>query len=357
MPLTKDATTSAVILCHNYGRFLSACLESVIRQTRPFDEILLLDDDSTDETHSVWSSSYSDCVRYEKVRYHSQMPVRNHGFRATQGEFFVCIDADDWIDPQFHEYLFSALRADSEAGFAYCDFEIHRESGEHPWFMMGKRTTREFDAEALWISNYCPATSLVRRSAWCGQKRAFGYTLESGRTYLEDWDLWLEMADAGWRGKLVDQKLLHYRIHGENTSKEPLLRRDVYRRAIWAIRESHLRYDLTLVFLRRDPGKPVQASYEFLQRLKKPANTQILFLDAKPETAERPPDFLSYFVVPEGTVFWRRLALEQARQYSRGKRVVILSDSDLSRCDLSSHPTRPAKVFYEETFRLAENPD
>src|ERR1035437_9389789 len=52
-PFPPNAPVAAIIPCHNYGRFLRQCLDSVATQTRPFDEVIIVDDDSSDDTPQI----------------------------------------------------------------------------------------------------------------------------------------------------------------------------------------------------------------------------------------------------------------------------------------------------------------
>ncbi len=58
---------SVVVTCHNYGRYLRECLESVLAQDRPADEIIVVDDASTDDTPAIAAEYAPFGVRYERV--------------------------------------------------------------------------------------------------------------------------------------------------------------------------------------------------------------------------------------------------------------------------------------------------
>ena len=88
---------SVVIPCFNHGRFLPEAIESVLAQTYPWIEILVVDDGSTDNTREV-------AAQYPHVRYvyqHNQglSAARNTGIRHSTGDFLVFLDADDLLYP------------------------------------------------------------------------------------------------------------------------------------------------------------------------------------------------------------------------------------------------------------------
>lgn len=88
---------SVLITCYNYGRYLAECLESVIAQTRPPEEIVVVDDGSTDDTPEV-------AKRYPTVRYVRQENAgyggaTNRAVAESTGDILLHLDADDYLFP------------------------------------------------------------------------------------------------------------------------------------------------------------------------------------------------------------------------------------------------------------------
>lgn len=308
------------------------CLDSALNQTLPFFEIILIDDDSTDNTYEIWKKFYEGCgVRYEKTAYHSQIQARNHGFRMSSGDFLVFLDADDWLLPDYHQKMRTEILKDPQIGFVYCGFHITRESSDVAWFLSQKYICRDFDFKRLWLWNYCSVASIIRREAWCGEEKIYGYIMENGRAYGEDWDVWYTIASKGWKLKLVPEYLFHYRIHGQNTSRPALEDPRTTLRAGWAIKQQYLAYDLTILLLHTGRRQTLERSLDFVRRLQKPAATQVIVIDATPRAAKpgiARPDCTDYVVLPFEKTFadWRRKAILEARYHARGKKVLILSD-------------------------------
>jgi glycosyltransferase involved in cell wall biosynthesis len=111
-PATRSAAASIfgsaspplVSLCvsaHNYGRFLPACLESILDQSNPNIECIVVDDGSTDDTGEVLDR-YADritIVRHAVAQ--GQLNTMVAGFRASQGQFVSFVDADDILYRDF----------------------------------------------------------------------------------------------------------------------------------------------------------------------------------------------------------------------------------------------------------------
>ena len=89
---------SVVIPCYGQAHYLGEAIESVLAQTYPHLEILVIDDDSHDNASSI-ASRYPGvrCVREENA---GMAGARNLGIRSTNGDFLVFLDADDRLLPE-----------------------------------------------------------------------------------------------------------------------------------------------------------------------------------------------------------------------------------------------------------------
>lgn len=140
---------SAIVPVYNVEPYLDRCLCSIVAQTVPFDEVVLVDDGSTDRSGEIcdlWAGRYS----YFKVVHQKNQGLsaaRNAGIDIYQGDFAAFIDSDDWIEPDFVEALLDlAVRtgADIAIGqFIRTDGEMH---GPTPRFN-GKVRERVYDRE------------------------------------------------------------------------------------------------------------------------------------------------------------------------------------------------------------------
>jgi len=112
-----DAVISVVIPSYNSAACLAGAIESVLAQTRPADELIVVDDGSEDNTGEV-------CVRFAgRVRYIRQenagaSTARNTGIAAARGDWLAFLDADDLWDPKKLESQLAALARHPEADFA-----------------------------------------------------------------------------------------------------------------------------------------------------------------------------------------------------------------------------------------------
>jgi glycosyltransferase involved in cell wall biosynthesis len=108
---------SVIICTYNYGRFLRQCLESVVHQTHPVDEVIVVDDGSQDNTHAI-TREYSQ-VRYLRQENAGKAAAFNRGFATASGDIICHLDADDYWMPNKVERLVQVLEQENSGGVTH----------------------------------------------------------------------------------------------------------------------------------------------------------------------------------------------------------------------------------------------
>src|SRR5688572_22302626 len=112
-------TVSVVIPTYNYGRFIAVAIESILRQTRPPLEIIVVDDGSTDETASV-VESFGDAVKYVRQENAGVCAARNRGAAESRGDVIAFLDSDDSWEPTALERQVPFFDQDENIGLVHC---------------------------------------------------------------------------------------------------------------------------------------------------------------------------------------------------------------------------------------------
>jgi glycosyltransferase involved in cell wall biosynthesis len=196
-------TCSIIITCYNYGRYLAEAIESALAQTLPADEIIIVDDGSTDDSLNV-ARGYADRPGVQIITQSNQGAVAacNTGIHASTGDYFLRLDADDHLDPHYLERTVTLLASHPTIGYVYTG---HHRFGAYEQAV----TAAAFDRKKLALRPYFVGTALMRRAAF---DAAGGYSPDMVKAY-EDWDLYLTMAERGWLGMALPEVLYHYRQH------------------------------------------------------------------------------------------------------------------------------------------------
>ncbi len=120
---------SVVIPTYNRADLLPRAIQSVLRQTVPPVEILVVDDGSTDTTSDV-CAGFGDSVRYVRVPNGGVARARNVGIAAARGEFVALLDSDDTWSADKLEVQLAALAAFPGAEWSITGCEVRDVAGE-----------------------------------------------------------------------------------------------------------------------------------------------------------------------------------------------------------------------------------
>lgn len=96
----RESRVSVVVPAYNVAHCLGLCLDSVLAQTDPPHEIIVVDDGSEDDTVRV-VRNYGDAVRYERQDNHGPSAARNRGLTLATQLYVAFLDADDFWKPDF----------------------------------------------------------------------------------------------------------------------------------------------------------------------------------------------------------------------------------------------------------------
>lgn len=183
------STISIIIPAYNHAKTIRACLDSLFSQTRLADEILVIDDASTDQLEKVLEPYLHKITYVRQKENQGACLTRNHGFKHSKGEFVLFCDADLVLQENMLEKLESHLEKVPEASYAYCQFR----------FGWKRFSSFAFSEARLRQMNYIHTSALIRRGAFPG----FDPSLKR----FQDWDLWLTMLEQGFYGIFVKEEL------------------------------------------------------------------------------------------------------------------------------------------------------
>lgn len=181
---------SVSIPVYNGERTIRETIESVLHQTIPDLELIIINDGSSDRTLEVVSEIEDPRLRVFSYPNAGQAASRNLGLSQARGDYISFIDADDLWTPDKLEAQFNALQANPDAAVAYSWTDWIDESGN--FLRPASRGTHSGDVLAILLLNDfigSGSNALIRTEAL----RAVGGFDES-LPPAEDWDLWLRLA-------------------------------------------------------------------------------------------------------------------------------------------------------------------
>jgi len=200
-------TTTAVVPAWNGRRWLPGLLASIDAQHRPFDEVVVVDNGSSDGTPDWLASTRPDVVLVRLDRNTGFAAAANRGIAAAGGEAVALLNTDVELEADWHHRL--RARLDDDPGLAGVASKMVRLDEPGVIDDAGDRLRRDgvceqrghgrpddgrFDVAGE-VFAACAGAALYRRAAVLG----VGGFDERFFSYLEDVDLGLRLRLAGWR--------------------------------------------------------------------------------------------------------------------------------------------------------------
>lgn len=222
----SDVSISVAVPAFNQERWIAQALESILGQTRPPDEVIVVDDGSTDATARV-AERFGGQVRIVRQENGGAASAYNRGFREAKGDYVAKCPADDVWEPNKLECQFEVLTSVPEVDvlfsrartFGAFEVEIPQPPGTGV-------LERESFLRALYTANCVPApTALVRRAL---HEKLGGFREDYAAG--EDYDFWLRALAAEATFYYDPRVLVRLRIHGGNLSLQP--------RSVWQLNYS-----------------------------------------------------------------------------------------------------------------------
>lgn len=202
---TRRPTISAVIPAYNSAETLGTAIESVLAQTVPVDQIIVVDDGSRDHTSEV-ARSYS-AVHLIRQANAGPGPARNRAVEEATGEWLAFLDADDAWVPEKIERQLPHLKDEYALVHSYT---LEDKPADH--------TDDVITFDVLWRYNYIgTSTVLMRRSVY---NELGGFDPDRALIGCEDYHLWLRMLHAGHRVYTLREPLSRYTPMEGNISSQ-----------------------------------------------------------------------------------------------------------------------------------------
>jgi GT2 family glycosyltransferase len=225
---------SLIIAAYNRGPQIASTLDSVLAQTRPPDEVVVVDDGSTDGTGD-WVRDHYPNVRVLSIANRGTSGARNHGASEALGDVLMFLDHDDVLEPRAVEVLLGLLGAFPKARAAFADHAYHdtirrvfhaNHHSEQPAFARLRNVPALERNDRGRLYGRAMHKALLRgnllQQPWAVDRTAFlalgGF--EPSIRYCEDWDLYLRLA-ATVPLALGDEVISTHLVEGENLHLAP----------------------------------------------------------------------------------------------------------------------------------------
>ncbi len=203
---------SVVMACYNAASYVEEAISSVLQQTYPYTEVIVVDDDSQDASPDIvkhLTETHPGRVSLKHIKHSGPYPARNLGLSHARGDYIAFLDADDWWQEDCLEKLMQALQ-DSQADLAYCGWQNVGDHNLSPEPHIPPAYEEDDPVAAFLTGCPWPIHAALVRQPVLEAVDGFSERLFSSM----DYDLWLRILAHSSNIVRVPEVLAYYRWHG-----------------------------------------------------------------------------------------------------------------------------------------------
>ena len=214
---------SVIIPTYNQKKYILDAIHSILAQTIPALEIIVVDDGSVDNTHEVFNTCQTNILYYQQC-HQGAGAARNTGVGLAQGEWIAFLDADDlWLPQKLKLQLAFAEAHHSNIIFSHIQQFISPE--------LCRGTLANITLKNEIMPGYCASTLLIKKEIFSD----IGY-FDPTYTLGEFMAWYIRLQKSRLPFHLIDDVVVRRRIHQDNTSSKNKTMRHDYLRVFYEAR-------------------------------------------------------------------------------------------------------------------------
>ena len=216
--MSINPLVSVIIPAYNGKAWIADAIDSVLKQTYPCYEIIVIDDGSTDDLRSFLKEKYGDTIVYVYQQNKGLSAARNRGLDEAKGAYIQFLDCDDLIAPEKLEAQLTAIKdipglVLSISDYSTCDIDdLNKARPDRYLCPMILNDNPVIDFISRWESEFSmPPHCFLFKAAFFSD---YGVRFDETLPTHEDWDCWMKIFTLKPIVKYVAQKYAIYRIRG-----------------------------------------------------------------------------------------------------------------------------------------------
>jgi glycosyltransferase involved in cell wall biosynthesis len=212
----QSPLVTVYITCHNYGHFLKEAVDSVLNQSMPDWEMILINDGSTDSSLSIMEEYIRSFPgrRISLINNEKSMGLRhcaNSALSMAKGKYIIRLDADDYFDENAFLLMAGYLEDHKDVVLVFSDWIYIAGNGD----FLNRETRKKLNKETLVFDLPAHgACSLIRRKTL---RTLGGYDLAFNTQ--DGYELWAKIIQK-YQVANISTPLFYYRKHGESMSSD-----------------------------------------------------------------------------------------------------------------------------------------
>jgi glycosyltransferase involved in cell wall biosynthesis len=186
----SDLFFSVIIPSYNRGGFIQRAVQSVLDQTYPEFEVVVVDDGSTDNTRQIVSDMAHrnpDRIRYVHQANSERAAARNNGLLHAKGDYVVFFDSDDLLYSNYLSLACESILQHDKPEFVHFRYDIKNKDLE---VIRQSPVLKERPNKKLIEGNFLSCKVILRKDIALQNR----FNEDRALSGLEDWELWLRLA-------------------------------------------------------------------------------------------------------------------------------------------------------------------
>lgn len=194
---------SLIIPTYNRAGFIQKTIESVLQQTHPYLEIIIVDDGSTDNTEQIVTGIPDSRIIYHRKSNAERAAARNTGVKLAKGDYITFLDSDDVLYANHFTEAVGMIKQYHYPSFFHLAYEIKDESGK---ILQRHQYWGDLNQQLI-TGNFlsCMGVFVKKEVA-----QALPFNEDRALSGSEDWELWMRLASR-------------YRLYYSNTITSALV--------------------------------------------------------------------------------------------------------------------------------------
>ena len=201
-------TVSVVMGIYNCAKTLEEAVNCIINQTYTDWELIMCDDCSTDDTYAVaegLAEKDSRIVLLKNEKNLTLAPTLNKCIDHAKGKYIARMDGDDLCTADRFEKEITVLENNPDIAVVGCNMDLFDENGTYRTVYYNENPTL---ANLVKTSQFCHASCMMRAEVI---KELNGYDISEKCKRVEDYDLWVRLYAAGYKGYNIQESLYSMR--------------------------------------------------------------------------------------------------------------------------------------------------
>ena len=207
----KNNNVLVYILNHNYSEYLEQSIKSVLNQSYKKFKLLIIDDGSTDNSKQILNKYKNH--RNVEIIYQKKIGMIKSIIKAinnNDSEYFVRLDADDWLHKDFLKQTLKAMRTDNKIALVFPDYIEVDKDGQS----INRIRRNKFDKKNILFDFPAHGACTVFRRKLYNKTEGYSSKINAQDGY----DIWLKIVKK-FRVKNINKPLFYYRQHQNNLTK------------------------------------------------------------------------------------------------------------------------------------------